>query len=330
MSSNKENENKLHYFKNRAGEKYGRLTVVDYLGIIDGDAVYRFKCDCGNELDLPMTRVKTGNTCSCGCLKRDNTINHWQNYRENNNIIGQVFGELTVMDFVCIKDETAIYRFKCSCGNIVDLPIARVKNGTTSSCGHLWNDWNDSTKSDIIGQRFGKLVVRSYVGIDKYGATLFECDCDCGNTTILPRYSLVGNRTHSCGCIVSIGESNIKKILTDANISYKPQQSFVDLKSDVGGSLSYDFGILNADGQVERLVEFDGEQHYKPIKHFGGNTRFEAQQYRDNLKNQYALSHDIPLVRIPYSKRDSMTLDDILGDKYLIMEVIKNGSCEIN
>lgn len=37
----------------------------------------------------------------------------------------------------------------------------------------------------------------------------------------------------------------------------------------------------------------------------------------DTLKNQYALSHNIPLVRIPYSKRDSMTLDDILGDSYL-------------
>ena len=41
-------------------------------------------------------------------------------------------------------------------------------------------------------------------------------------------------------------------------------------------------------------------------------------QKNDDLKNQYALSHNIPLVRIPYNKRDSMNLDDLLGSKYLI------------
>ena len=84
------------------------------------------------------------------------------------------------------------------------------------------------------------------------------------------------------------------------------------------GYLRYDFAILDESNIPMRLIEFDGEQHARPIEHFGGENKFKIQQENDVLKNQYALSHNIPLVRIPYSKRDYINLDDILGDKYLI------------
>lgn len=276
------------------------------------------RCDCGNELVVPYTPLRTHNTKSCGCLRTDKTKEYFQQYRESVNKIGDTFGELTVIEFVDVKDGEAVYKFKCSCGKFIDLPITRVKKGNTSSCGHLWTDWNDSYKKDIIGQRFGKLVVQSYAGIDKHGSTTFKCLCDCGNTTTVARYSLVENRTHSCGCISSVGEANIKTILSNSNILYKPQYCFTDLISEDGGHLLYDFGILNSDGVVERLIEFDGMQHVKPYDYFGGEEKFLKVQKNDSLKNQYALSHSIPLVRIPYFKRDDISLEDILGDKYLL------------
>ena len=82
--------------------------------------------------------------------------------------------------------------------------------------------------------------------------------------------------------------------------------------------LRYDFAILDSNKNVIRLIEFDGPQHSKPCSIFGGQKVFEETKARDVLKNQYAISHNIPLVRIPYSKRDSMTLDDLLGDRYTI------------
>ena len=45
---------------------------------------------------------------------------------------------------------------------------------------------------------------------------------------------------------------------------------------------------------------------------------FKLSQQRDQEKNEYAFSHNISLVRIPYWERDNITLDLILGDKYLI------------
>ena len=61
------------------------------------------------------------------------------------------------------------------------------------------------------------------------------------------------------------------------------------------------------------MVEFDGEQHYKNIANWDS---LELQQKRDQIKNEYALSHNIPLVRIPYWERDNITLDMIMGEQY--------------
>ena len=74
----------------------------------------------------------------------------------------------------------------------------------------------------------------------------------------------------------------------------------------------YDFAII-LDNEVIRLVEFDGEQHTKPIEFFGD---FETIQKRDQIKNEYALSHNIPLVRIPHWERDNITLNMIMGEQY--------------
>ena len=54
------------------------------------------------------------------------------------------------------------------------------------------------------------------------------------------------------------------------------------------------------------------------IDYFGGNESFQVLKENDELKNQYAVSHNIPLVRIPYSKCNTISLEDLLGDKYLI------------
>lgn len=38
------------------------------------------------------------------------------------------------------------------------------------------------------------------------------------------------------------------------------------------------------------------------------------------IKNQYALDNNIDLIRIPYWERDNITIDYILGNKFLIKE----------
>jgi hypothetical protein len=53
-------------------------------------------------------------------------------------------------------------------------------------------------KADIVGKRFGRLVVLS--PIRKNGRLKYKCQCDCGNITTVCRYNLLNGNTTSCGC----------------------------------------------------------------------------------------------------------------------------------
>lgn len=64
---------------------------------------------------------------------------------------------------------------------------------------------------DIIGQRFGRLVVFRMGGKDKKQNRLWQCQCDCGNITEVRAYELKAkNPTKSCGCYMR--EVNAKRM----------------------------------------------------------------------------------------------------------------------
>lgn len=63
--------------KDIKGEKFGRLTVIEWLGFIEvGNqgkrrSYWKCKCECGNEFKVDQTSLSTGNTKSCGCSWKD-------------------------------------------------------------------------------------------------------------------------------------------------------------------------------------------------------------------------------------------------------------------
>ena len=54
---------------------------------------------------------------------------------------------------------------------------------------------------DIKGMKFGRLIVVEYYGADKHKNALWECQCDCGNTSIAKTHNLMKGATRSCGCL---------------------------------------------------------------------------------------------------------------------------------
>ena len=66
---------------NLLGVKFGRLTVLEDLGIITTEKGYRVRkfkclCDCGNTCVVAYQSLVNGNTKSCGCLKRECSSNN--------------------------------------------------------------------------------------------------------------------------------------------------------------------------------------------------------------------------------------------------------------
>lgn len=62
--------------ENPIGKTFGRLTVIAENGRdTGGHKFYRCECVCGNQVSVTLSRLKSGNTKSCGCLRRENTHN---------------------------------------------------------------------------------------------------------------------------------------------------------------------------------------------------------------------------------------------------------------
>ena len=193
-----------------------------------------------------------------------------------------------------------------------------MRRGEIESCGCLRNERtyeaNEHNRDHLEGQRFGKLTVIERDETKPKGTVYWICLCDCGNLTSVRGSNLktqdINHKTVSCGCYHrSIGATNILNVLQNNNINFIEEYVFLDLPKS-----RFDFAIIE-NGKITRLIEFDGEQHFKDVPSWGG---LELQQQRDKVKNEYALSHNIPLVRIPYWERDNITMEMIMGDKYLV------------
>lgn len=110
-------------------------------------------------------------------------------------------------------------------------------------------------------------------------------------------------------------EIKISKLLDSGDILYATEFSFLDLKSDRGVPLRFDFALFETpeDFAAERpkaLIEAQGEQHF--TQKFTTREQFARQQANDKRKRNYCNAKGICLLAIPYTEYNTMTLDSIL------------------
>ena len=60
--------------------------------------------------------------------------------------------------------------------------------------------WTDKQKNELVGKRFGALVVESLMASSDSKATRYVCRCDCGATVETILAHLNQGKTRSCGC----------------------------------------------------------------------------------------------------------------------------------
>lgn len=158
------------------------------------------------------------------------------------------------------------------------------------------------------GQEYGELIlIAPTAQRDNSGHIIWQCHCKiCDQDVFLSSHRL--SERLSCGCNLhhSRGEEKIAYLLDQANIIYEREKMFNDLRGPGGGLLRFDFFVDN-----KYLIEYDGKQHFKSTPYSNWKTAEEQQLY-DNLKNQYAEQHNIPLIRIPYTKLESLKIDDLI------------------
>lgn len=107
-----------------------------------------------------------------------------------------------------------------------------------------------------------------------------------------PNHHLQGSGCPRCN--MSKGEVKIDRFLKSNDIIYFTQHKFKDCSYK--STLLFDFYLPNEN----ICIEYDGEQHYKPVAHFGGKKNFKQLQIRDKIKTNYCIKNNIRLLRIPY------------------------------
>jgi predicted nucleic acid-binding Zn-ribbon protein len=118
--------------------------------------------------------------------------------------------------------------------------------------------------------------------------------------------ALAGNVLGGCGCPkcnVSKGEEKIKTYLSLKNISFEVQKTFGGCKKK--RLMKFDFYLPD----YNLCIEYDGEQHFKPLKHFGGEKDLTERQENDKIKTNYCLENRISLLRIRYDENIEQALD---------------------
>lgn len=114
-------------------------------------------------------------------------------------LTGQQFGELTVINLSDKRQGgSCMWECQCSCGNKTTVVSSSLTSGNTKSCGSSIHK-----RKDMIGRTFGEYTVLEYVGPKKCGnktsASLYLCQCSCGNKRIVSGSDLRNGRCLSCG-----------------------------------------------------------------------------------------------------------------------------------
>ena len=172
----------------------------------------------------------------------------------------------------------------------------------------------DRSEKIEIGKDYGNFYVKDIQPAKKYA------DNQCRATIVCrwcgaeqeSRFDHVLNCSVACECFKnhSSGEKIVQEWLIAHNIPHKAEETFSDLYGIGGGSLRYDFSILDEQKRPIKLIEVDGDQHFEDAGSFYNPDG--RVQIHDNMKNQYAQEHKIPLLRIPYTQL--LDLDNIIPD----------------
>ena len=116
----------------QAGQRFGRLTVVEEAPRRKGERWWRCRCDCGREVETEESHLKNGHTKSCGCYRREAPKSKRRDLR------GRSYGRLFVLEED--PQRPGFWRCQCSCGRIVSCYKENLTSGSTRSCGCLQDE----------------------------------------------------------------------------------------------------------------------------------------------------------------------------------------------
>jgi hypothetical protein len=258
--------------------------------------------DRSNKIELNNLKIidyKNDNEVLCICNKCNYNIN--DNYRNLSykNFKCKYCELLSISDLLknnevkILKIEDSYINLECVNGHLYKQDRRNLLAG--KKCKQCYLENKIFTKERIIEEisnihgNYYKYFFKDFKNLH----SKIEIECKKGHFFT----QKISNHLQGKGCPIcreSIGERKIAIFLEKNKISYIRQKKFDDCKYIT--KLPFDFFIK----EMNLLIEFDGIQHFKPVKLFGGEKEFEKTKIKDEIKSRYCLDNNINLIRISY------------------------------
>lgn len=113
-------------FIDLTGDKFGRLTVLERAANQGQKTAWLCQCDCGNQMIVRSTHLRSGHTTSCGCRSKE--VSRDRYFKD---ITNQKFGKLTALKYIGDEKWLCI----CDCGTEILIRGVDLRRGHTQSCG---------------------------------------------------------------------------------------------------------------------------------------------------------------------------------------------------
>lgn len=256
----------------------------------------KFKCDLGHECEASLASIRNNGCSQCSGNKKY-TLDEVKKLFEER--------EFCLISQEYVNSQSKL-EAKCKEKHDVSITLANFLKGYGCAiCSGMAKPKINDVKIAFEKEGY-ELLSTEYV--NSHSALDFVCD-EGHIHKISYTHFLSGQR---CGiCNSSKGEKLIEKVLKNDKdvLSFIKEKKFDDCKNIL--VLPFDFYVVLKNNKTF-LIEFDGEQHFKPNKHFGGEKTFERQQKHDIIKTEYCKTKKISLLRISYKCYDKIT--QILSD----------------
>lgn len=215
---------------------------------------------------------------------------------------------LSYVDRYTYNQETWV---KFTCNKHLDKGVQKISWFHLRTCakGCVYCTGRYKTTEDFINEM--AIINPNIEIIGEYNGSESHVDCKCKLCGHLwsPLGRSLKNGQGCPHCTMSKGEIKVKKFLELQKINYITQMTFDDCVYEQ--KLKFDFYLPD----FNIIIEYDGEQHFKPVDFANKGIEWATNLYNKNLikdaiKNQYCKDNDIYLIRIPYYKYDD--IDSIL------------------
>lgn len=188
----------------------------------------------------------------------------------------------------------------CVCGKRMEMyVVSHLESGAALSCRSCSSRTTDFAAFYQSISDEGYVVVKDFEDTRPTNLSRITLQCPDPShqeySTYQNNWMIKGLRCPSCSQN-HVGEQRVRKFLQEKDIQFLEQVKFDGLIGIGGRKLSYDF-MIDLNGESV-LIEIDGEQHFKSIEAWGGETLLQRNIEHDRLKTDFAAQNDLHLVRI--------------------------------